>query len=164
MGGLILIDPDTNVPVAGGMISKVSVEEESRASRVTESYRELSERRNGHDALLAVLTGVDSFNLDRFARKLESELVEAGFRTALLNRELFAEVGQSFASGVLQVGPVMVQLGLVTLCVSSESDGVPAEWDGLNSLNPLKIDLNREADIQDAFQRLLNVARPLPGI
>ena len=164
MGGLILIDPDTNVPVAGGMISKVSVEEESRASRVTESYRELSERRNGHDALLAVLTGVDSFNLDRFERKLESELVEAGFRTALLNRELFAEVGQSFASGVLQVGPVMVQLGLVTLCVSSESDGVPAEWDGLNSLNPLKIDLNREADIQDAFQRLLNVARPLPGI
>lgn len=166
MGGLILIDPDTNVPVAGGMISRVKTTEEAQVVALKESYRDLCERRHGHSGCVILLTGVDSFNLRTFALTLEKELVDAGFRTALLTRDLFAGVGQSFVAGVLHAAPLMVHHGLVTLCVACESDGeAPAEWiAGLTSYQAVKINLNREADIREALQRILNLARPLPGL
>jgi bifunctional enzyme CysN/CysC len=97
-GGFILIDPNTNVTVAAGMIRRrartldeiVSAQPtRKRSSNVVweaaEITRERREQRNGHGAAVLWFTGLSGSGKSTIVRRLEQRLFDMGCQTAFLD-------------------------------------------------------------------------------
>jgi bifunctional enzyme CysN/CysC len=98
-GSFILIDPHTNVTVAGGMI-RGEVKEAPHPAEATPALRAISpdvvwqewnipraerERRNGHGAAVLWFTGLSGSGKSTIARAVERELFSRGCQTMLLD-------------------------------------------------------------------------------
>ncbi len=99
-GSFVLIDPHTNVTVAGGMIrGEVRSVAEATAAAAAERApvspnvqwdgwniaREEREAQNGHPALVVWFTGMSGAGKSTLARALERQLFADGYRTMLLD-------------------------------------------------------------------------------
>ena len=98
-GGFILIDPNTNVTVAAGMIRRrartldeiVSAQPQAQDDPPTwsgkrpKSPREMREQRNGHGAAVLWFTGLSGSGKSTIVRRLEQRLFDMGCQTAFLD-------------------------------------------------------------------------------
>ncbi len=139
-GGFILIDPNTNVTVAAGMIRRrartldeiVSAEpRRKRSSNVVweeaEITREKREQRNGHKAAVLWFTGLSGSGKSTIVRRLEQRLFDMGCQTAFLDGDnvrhgLNGDLGfapedrKENIRRVAEVAKLYFDTGQITLC------------------------------------------------
>jgi bifunctional enzyme CysN/CysC len=139
-GSFILIDPNSNVTVAAGMIRRrastleevISVQPDRRKStnivwESTEISREMREARNGHRAAVLWFTGLSGSGKSTVARRLERRLFEIGCQTTYLDGDnvrhgLNGDLGFSPADRkenirrVAEVARLAFDHGTLTLC------------------------------------------------
>lgn len=139
-GGFILIDPNTNVTVAAGMIRRrartldeiVTAEPSRRRSsnvvwEEAEVTREKREKRNGHRAAVLWFTGLSGSGKSTIVRRLEQRLFEMGCQTAFLDGDnvrhgLNGDLGFSPQDRkenirrVAEVAKLHFESGQITLC------------------------------------------------
>jgi bifunctional enzyme CysN/CysC len=93
MGGFVLVDPQSNVTVAAGMIRDPEQAERVPVAATSENVRwsgwniprDERERRNGHRAAVVWLTGLPGAGKTTIARAIERRLFDAGCQTMLLD-------------------------------------------------------------------------------
>ena len=93
MGGFVLVDPQSNVTVAAGMIRPAGDHDRVTTARTSDNVRwsgwniprEERERRNGHRAAVVWLTGLPGSGKTTIARALERRLFDSGCQTMLLD-------------------------------------------------------------------------------
>ena len=93
MGGFVLVDPQSNVTVAAGMIRPAGDRDGVTAARTSDNVRwsgwniprEERERRNGHRAAVVWLTGLPGSGKTTIARAIERRLFDSGCQTMLLD-------------------------------------------------------------------------------
>ncbi|MFN2203165.1 MAG: sulfate adenylyltransferase subunit CysN [Caldilineaceae bacterium] len=139
-GGFILIDPNSNVTVAAGMIRRrartldeiVSAQPKRRRSsnvvwEQAEITREKREQRNGHRAAVLWFTGLSGSGKSTIVRRLEQRLFEMGCQTAFLDGDnvrhgLNGDLGFSPQDRkenirrVAEVAKLYFDTGQITLC------------------------------------------------
>ena len=139
-GGFILVDPNTNVTVAGGMIRRrartldeiVTAEPQRRRSsnvvwEGAEINREMREQRNGHGAAVLWFTGLSGSGKSTIVRRLEQRLFDMGCQTAFLDGDnvrhgLNGDLGFSPEARkenirrVAEVARLYFETGQITLC------------------------------------------------
>jgi len=93
MGGFVLVDPQSNVTVAAGMIRPAGDVDRLTATPTSDNVRWSSwniprderERRNGHPAAVVWLTGLPGSGKTTIARAVERRLFDRGYQTMLLD-------------------------------------------------------------------------------
>lgn len=102
MGGVILIDPATNVPVGAGMITRTKVDVGARPTQ---------------DAKLSgLIVGLNC--PESIVIELEAHLTAAGYRTIRLSASLFEGTPLDFEKEVWNVARVLSRQGVVIIVVS----------------------------------------------
>jgi bifunctional enzyme CysN/CysC len=136
-GNFILIDPDTKVTVAAGMIrseveksSKDHIKREQSDNVNWEEGKVLKsdrENRNGHQAKVIWFTGYSASGKSTLARALEKKLFDSGMRTVMLDGDnirhgLSGDLGfseQDRRENIRRVGEVaklFYEVGAIVLC------------------------------------------------
>ena len=93
MGGFVLVDPQSNVTVAAGMIRQAGKVDRLTSAPTSDNVRWSSwniprderERRNGHRAAVVWLTGLPGSGKTTIARAVERRLFDSGCQTMLLD-------------------------------------------------------------------------------
>lgn len=93
MGGFVLVDPQSNVTVAAGMIRPAGDLGRATAAPTSDNVRwsgwniprRERERRNGHRAAVVWLTGLPGSGKTTIARAIERRLFDSGCQTMLLD-------------------------------------------------------------------------------
>jgi bifunctional enzyme CysN/CysC len=138
VGNFILIDPDTKVTVAAGMI-RGEVEKNKPGSHIEREQSENvnweegrvskidREERNGHKAKVIWFTGLSASGKSTIARALEKKLFDHGMRTVMLDGDnirhgLSGDLGfseQDRRENIRRVGEVaklFYEVGAIVLC------------------------------------------------